>query len=424
MLRTLSSACMVFLALTVNAQYVDLGLDAQPHDSTEIDDLIDYGELLEFEGGYHVGDLAADFTLYDFEGNPINLYEELQGDKPVVLVSGSISCLRFRNSYDPNLNSQEYFSIRNFLDDYEQYFNWIYVYGIEAHPTDGNCPSNCPPTTSTDTTTLQHPDYHYRRWAVNTWLNSPEHEFNQNMFADNPDNAVYNTFFQRPFGVVVMNCDATVAMRGDWLHQWLVSNQQQLIEFRNGYAPCGQLLPSPDPEEEEEEEEGGEEEEEGNDEENNDEENEEGEDNSDGGNTDDDDPVDEENEDDPVDEEEEDEEEGDDDTEPLPYDGELSALYAEIDNSDESTLVRESFEDQIRLYPNPAVTLLRFEIPSQFLSEGLYFRVYGLTGRMLEELQITSQITEIDVRSFGQGMYLLEVFDAQGMRIVKRFQVH
>ena len=55
-----------------------------------------------------------------------------------------MSCIRFRNVFDPLVPGQEVWAARTFIYDHQDDFNWIFIYGVEAHPTDGNCPSNCP----------------------------------------------------------------------------------------------------------------------------------------------------------------------------------------------------------------------------------------------------------------------------------------
>ena len=205
-----------------------------------VDDLIFYGNLNDLSGGYHVGDTVFNFTVYDFDGNSIELYEELAGEKPVVIINGSVSCLRFRNAFNSVESHQSYFVVSEFIENTQDMFNYIFVYGIEAHPTDGNCPSNCPPTTSTDTTVVQSADYAYRRWSLDSWNSAPEFNFPYNLYADNPDNAVYNNFFQRPFGFLGIQCDGTVAFRGDWVFNFLLEgeNQEQLLAWHSSFETC------------------------------------------------------------------------------------------------------------------------------------------------------------------------------------------
>ena len=243
-MRTIYLCLTIAIALTgtqqCTAQYGTFGEATCPEDSAAVDDIIYYGELLDMSGGYSSGDTVFDFTVYDFDGNPLNLYTELSGEKPVVLINGSVSCLRFRGTFEPDNNGQEYLAARNYLEDHINDYNWIFIYGVEAHPTDGNCPSNCPPTVSNDTTVVQPPFYGDRRYAVRGWEDSPEHDFPFTMYADNPNNAVYNNFFQRPFGIVAINCDGTVALRGDWVNSFFMdtTNVSALNEWRSQSNTC------------------------------------------------------------------------------------------------------------------------------------------------------------------------------------------
>ena len=92
--------CLVFLSVSsAQAQYGSFGKDTCPADFIAVDDIIYYGEMLDMSNGYQVGDTVFDFTVYDFDGNPLNLYTELSGQKPVVLINGSVSCLRFRGTF-------------------------------------------------------------------------------------------------------------------------------------------------------------------------------------------------------------------------------------------------------------------------------------------------------------------------------------
>ncbi|MFM1932667.1 MAG: hypothetical protein RL226_1970 [Bacteroidota bacterium] len=242
---------LVFCA-NLFAQYGDLGMASAPQSSDLIEPLIYYGEVNDFSGGYHIGDTVPNFTIYDFDGNAFNLYESLAGDKPVVMVNGSLSCLRFRQCFDP-AQPGDYQLTREFIANHQDDFNWVFLYNVEAHPTDGNCPSNCPPTINTDTTVLQHPDYHYRMWAAKTWMEAPEFDFPYNMYLDNPDNAVYNNFFQRAFGLVAFNCDGTVALRADWTNSFIGQASSLLLDLSNNYTTCTIDWPVVEEEEEEEE---------------------------------------------------------------------------------------------------------------------------------------------------------------------------
>lgn len=359
-LRIILGWAACFAVMSMSAQYGDLGQATQPADSSLVDDLIDYGELFDMSGGYAVGDTVMNFTVYDFSGQAFNLYDALQGEKPVVVVSGSVSCLRFRNTFEIGNNSQEYLAARTFMDNYNDQFNWVFVYGIEAHPTDGNCPSNCPTTVSNDTTVVQAPDYFYRRWALETWLESSEHEFPFNMYADNPDNAVYNTYFKRPYGMVALNCDGTVALRADWVNSFMMdsSNQEDLLALAEMWTGCGVDWAPDDT---------------GN-----------GNEDPDDDNTDDTD---------------------DDDNEPVIQVDSHALSDSGYENN--ATSIQEQSSDLI-IYPNPASTRLWITWNGGGL---LHYTLRTTAGTLVAQAQISSNIEAIDLSSLADGVYLIEVVD-------------
>jgi hypothetical protein len=74
-----------------------------------------------------VGDTAADFTLYDVNGNPFNLGATLALGKPVLLISASYTCPVFRSKVP---------SINNVISTYGPQVTTAVIYCVEAHPTD------------------------------------------------------------------------------------------------------------------------------------------------------------------------------------------------------------------------------------------------------------------------------------------------
>jgi len=381
-MRIIYSCLLIAIALTGTqqcvAQYGTFGEDTCPEDSAAVDDIIYYGELLDMSGGYLTGDTVFDFTVYDFDGNPLNLYTELSGEKPVVLINGSVSCLRFRGTFEPDNNGQQYVAARNYLEEHINDYNWIFIYGVEAHPTDGNCPSNCPPTVSNDTTVVQPPFYVDRRWAVRGWEDSPEHDFPFTMYADNPNNAVYNNFFQRPFGMVAINCDGTVAMRGDWVNSFFMNstNVTALNEWRLESNPCSiEWTPDDDGT------------------------------NDDG--TDDDGTDDDGTDDDGTDDDGTDDDGTDDDDTPLD-DGPSEALTGGNLNNE---VVSNGFiqgSSDLKIYPNPARDLVQIE----GLENDARVLLIDMSGRALLDVESTDQVLRIDASAFSPGPYIVIVHEA------------
>lgn len=415
MQRLLISTLVLFMPAAIFAQYGDFGLSEQPADTQLVNPLIDFGEMLDFSHGYHVGDTVYDFTVYDFNGNPLNLYNELAGEKPVVLVSGSVSCLRFRGVFEVPV-SQTYFNSQQFLNEHADDFNWIFIYGVEAHPTDGNCPSNCPPTTSNDTTVLQHPDYHYRRWAVETWEVAQDHDFPFTMYCDNPDNAVYNNFFGRPFGLVAINCDGTVAHRGDWFNQFIDTKGDDLLEWKESYTSCA-ITWEPEEEDEEPGNTGGDDdpdEDTGTDPDNDQDEDEEPD------NPSDDDPEDgedaEDDPEDPNDDPTDDDEEGSDGSDDEVSDNGDSEKPAEwlegalndgSEHGDEAVSVAEKLERSLRVYPNPVRDVLYLQLPDPAVTYEV--QLTDLSGKSVLISARNGGMRTLDLGTIAPGMYLLSV---------------
>jgi len=349
------------------AQYGDFGLAEQPADTAAVDDIIYYGDYMDMSGGYNVGDTVFDFTAYDFDGNPINLYDQLAGERPVVLVSGSVSCIRFRNVFDPLVPGQEVWAARTFIYDHQDDFNWIFIYGVEAHPTDGNCPSNCPPTINTDTAVVQPAVYYERRWAMHDWENSTEHDMPFTMYADNPDNSIYNNFFQRPFGLLALNCDGTVGIRADWVTSFFldISNGEELMMFRQGYTSC-QIDWEPEEDEDEEEQDDTEDDAE--------------DDDTTGGNDD------------------------SDDDEPVDYHGPDHALEGHTGNGTASDLSEQAPTGAaLRVFPNPAQSVLTVVSDARINS----LQLTDLRGRTVAQWTAVDRILTLPVADLPRGQYVL-----------------
>ena len=345
------------------AQYGDFGLAEQPADTAVVDDIIYYGDYMDMSGGYNVGDTVFDFTAYDFDGNPINLYDQLAGERPVVLVSGSVSCIRFRNVFDPLVPGQEVWAARTFIYDHQDDFNWIFIYGVEAHPTDGNCPSNCPPTINTDTAVVQPAVYSERRWAMHDWENSTEHDMPFTMYADNPDNSIYNNFFQRPFGLLALNCDGTVGIRADWVTSFFldISNEEELMMFRQGYTSC-QIDWEPEEDEDEEEQDDTED------------------DDTTGGDDD------------------------SDDDEPVDYHGPDHALEGHTGNGTASDLSEQAPTGAaLRVFPNPAQSVLTVVSDVRINS----LQLTDLRGRTVAQWTAVDRILTLPVADLPRGQYVL-----------------
>ncbi|MCI5055043.1 MAG: T9SS type A sorting domain-containing protein [Flavobacteriales bacterium] len=75
--------------------------------------------------GIQPGDTAADFTLYDLNGNVFNLNNALSSGKPVLLVNGNYTCPVFRNKIQV---------INDLFNIYNSQIEVCVIYTLEAHP--------------------------------------------------------------------------------------------------------------------------------------------------------------------------------------------------------------------------------------------------------------------------------------------------
>lgn len=211
-------------ALAQNEHFEWLGLDAEPL-STDSIDLVPYsGELNNFDGGYALGDTVGDFHLWSLQGEEFLLSNVVDPNKPTIIFNGSATCIRFQNDWDPMQSPIVVEWVSQHLDD----FNWVPVYVAEAHALDvENCPSNCPafPIAGPNGQYLnQHRIVQDRIDAAQIIIDymgpgsGNQWQFPWNdMLIDSPDNLIYENFFMRPAGMVVINCNGVVVERGDWM---------------------------------------------------------------------------------------------------------------------------------------------------------------------------------------------------------------
>ncbi len=75
--------------------------------------------------GPPAGSTAADFQLYDLDGNAFHLANTLAQGKPVLMMSGSYTCWVFRNRVE---------HMNQLMADYGDQIQMIIVYTVEAHP--------------------------------------------------------------------------------------------------------------------------------------------------------------------------------------------------------------------------------------------------------------------------------------------------
>ena len=237
-LSLLLSIALTFGAFGQNEHFDWLGVDIMPLPTDSIDPVPYSGELNTFDGGYAVGDTIGDFRLWSLDGDDFILSNEIDPEKPTIIFNGSATCIRFQNDWDINQPNNIVAWVNSHLDD----FNWIPVYVAEAHALDlENCPSNCPalPIAGPDGQYLnQHRIVQDRHDAAQTVIDymGPGSDNGwafpwDDMLIDTPGNIIYENFFLRPAGMVVVNCNGVVVERANWLGLFLGEfNNQMALE--------------------------------------------------------------------------------------------------------------------------------------------------------------------------------------------------
>ncbi len=120
---------LIIVSVSVSAQtlHPSLGLTSVPLSS---DPICSWTTYLDPDGTYNssglqAGDTATDYTLYEPNGTPHNLFTDLQTGKPVLLISGSYTCPVFRGKVA---------TINNLVATYGTQVIVYVVYQNEAHP--------------------------------------------------------------------------------------------------------------------------------------------------------------------------------------------------------------------------------------------------------------------------------------------------
>jgi hypothetical protein len=101
----------------------------------------------------------------------------------------------------------------------------------------------------------------------------------------------------------------------------------------------------------------------------------------------------------------------------------LLAASASQAQSRTSTTPDPGTEKIIKFYPNPATSIINFDIQKGY-ERGYDLQIYNLLGKLVYEQKNVSQKTTISLTDFNRGMYVFQYIDAN-RRIVEsgKFQV-
>ncbi|MCE3226339.1 MAG: hypothetical protein K0S32_890 [Bacteroidetes bacterium] len=194
---------------TTRAQLLpSIGITSQPASSATICDAPWYlGSF--YTSGYQVGNSVPDFKLYDLNGDSIILSDELTAGKPVVLISGNLTCPVFRNKV-PVINQ--------IISTYGSAIKVFVIYTLEAHPTDTSVYfGNINVTSQNQSAGILFPQpttYGARKQMVDTMsyyltLNAP-------VFIDGPCNEWWSAFGPAPNNAYIISPSGTVLKKHGW----------------------------------------------------------------------------------------------------------------------------------------------------------------------------------------------------------------
>ena len=208
---------------------VEIGSDIPPAPDAEICDIPIY---LDPDGtnntsGYLVGDTVDDFILFDIENTPYQLSQTLE-EKPVLIVSGSYTCPRFRG----NVNAIEIIR-QEFGDE----IDILIVYCVEAHPHTQVSPYFGfvnPAWINTQAGIIYNqPDiYQDRIDVVSTMLDSMN--INVPVLLDTPCNDWWDHYGPAENNAYIIDQSGEVIVKHGWMNNFALNMYQDIDAFLNG----------------------------------------------------------------------------------------------------------------------------------------------------------------------------------------------
>jgi hypothetical protein len=156
------------------------------------------------------GEQAADFTLYDLDGDAFNLEAALLAGKPVLMISCSYTCPVFRNKLS---------RINAVATLYADQLTTILVYTPEAHPHLDISPYfgavNTGQANMNDGVLHEQPEtYGERRSVVEEML--MDLDIQVPVYLDGPCNNWWNYYGPQPNNAYLIDVDGTVHTHHDW----------------------------------------------------------------------------------------------------------------------------------------------------------------------------------------------------------------
>jgi len=199
-----------FLGYTQFNLLPSIGIGNLPMDSDSICEIplvtnINFDTL-----GLIAGDTAYNFNLYSLEGNEINLEQILEQGKPILLISASYTCSRFREKETV---------INELLTEHGEDIYICIVYTVEAHPLGDISPyfgvENVPPLNFNKNILYPQPTtYGERKNLVQIMLDSMN--IDVPVFIDGPCNDWWLNYGQAANNAHLIDIDGTIFSKHGW----------------------------------------------------------------------------------------------------------------------------------------------------------------------------------------------------------------
>jgi hypothetical protein len=205
-----------FLSLQVIAQpnlLPSIGIGQLPSDNDSVCHIPWYlGDF--YTSGLQVGDTAYDFTLYNLNGDSLNLQKALSTGRPVLFIAASYTCPVYRKMV-PVIN--------DIVTTYAGLLDVYIIYTIEAHPDIDT--SVYFGYVQTGTKNIQEgilyrqpTTYGERKSVVSDMLGSMTTL--APVFIDGPCNNWWNTYGPAPNNSYLINTDGTIFSKHGWFNRY------------------------------------------------------------------------------------------------------------------------------------------------------------------------------------------------------------
>ncbi|HZG00261.1 MAG TPA: T9SS type A sorting domain-containing protein [Chitinophagales bacterium] len=195
----------------VNAQTLKptIGIGALPLDTDSVCDIPFYTGSFG-ASGYQPGDTVNDFTLYNINGDSLNLATAFLNGKPKLLIAGSYTCPVFRNKIQ---------SINEIVTEYGSLIDVYIIYTVEAHTVDVPSPYfgfiNVTTANQTDGILYAQPQtYGERKALVNEMLS--DLNIQAPVFIDGPCNEWWLNYGPAPNNATLIDANGLVYAKHGW----------------------------------------------------------------------------------------------------------------------------------------------------------------------------------------------------------------